>query len=97
YRSILARLPRTATREELEPIANDLTSLADEVLILLESHVNSSISSVNESQTERHIQNSHPNPLPELEPGSQESPAPKSEPQAEPSGPPQPAFPLSMV
>jgi len=97
YRSILARLPRTATREELEPIANDLTLLADEILILLESHVNSSVSSVNESQTERHIQNSNPNPLPELEPGFQESQGPKSEPQVEPSGPPQPAFPLSMV
>ena len=42
YRSILERLPRTATREELEPIAEDLTLLADEILILLESHVKSS-------------------------------------------------------
>src|SRR5208283_4379255 len=97
FRSILARLPRTATREELEPIANDLTLLADEILILLESHVKSSISSANESQNERHIQNSNPNHLPDLEPGFQESPGPKSEPQPKPSGPPQPAFPLSMV
>jgi len=97
YRSILDRLPRTATRGELEPIANDLTLLADEILILLESHVNSSISSVNESQTERHIQNSNPNPLPELEPGFQESQGPKSEPQRKPSRPPQQQFPLGMV
>ena len=41
YRSILDRLPRTATREELEPIAADLTLLADEILTLLESHVKS--------------------------------------------------------
>src|SRR5271167_3394168 len=59
YRSILARLPRTATREELEPIANDLTVLADEILILLESHVKPSNSNANESQNERHIQNSN--------------------------------------
>ena len=97
YRGILDRIPRTATRDELEPIAADLTLLADEILILLESHVKSSISSANESQTERHIQNSNPNPLPELEPGFQESRGPKSEPQAEPSRPPQQGFPLGMV
>ena len=97
YRSILDRIPRTATREELEPIAADLTLLADEILILLESHVKSSISSANESQSERHIQNSNPNPLPELEPGFQESQGPKSEPQPEPSRPPQQGFPLGMV
>ena len=48
YRSILDRLPRTATREELEPIAADLTLLADEILTLLESHVKSLDSSGNE-------------------------------------------------
>ena len=97
YRGILERIPRTATREELEPIAADLTLLADEILSLLESHVKSSIPSANESQSERHIQNSNPNPLPEVEPGFQESRSPKSEPQAEPSRPPQPGFPLGMV
>jgi replication initiation protein RepC len=97
YRNILARLPRTATREELEPIANDLTLLADEILNLLEHHVKSSHSSANESQTERHIQNSNPNSPIDLEPGSQESRGPKSEPKAEPSRPPQQGFPLSMV
>ena len=83
YRGILDRIPRTATREELEPIAADLTLLADEILILLESHVKSSISSANEFQTERHIHNSNPNPPIDLEPGFQESPGAKSEPQPE--------------
>ena len=97
YRGLLGRIPRTAAREELEPIAADLTLLADEILILLESHVKSSILSANESQSERHIQNSNPNSLPELEPGFQESKGPKSEPQTEPSRPPQQGFPLGMV
>ena len=97
YRGILERIPRTATRKELEPIAADLTLLADEILILLESHVKSSISSANESQSERHIHNSNPNSLPELEPAFQESQGPKSEPQAEPSRLPQQGFPLGMV
>ena len=97
YRGILDRIPRTAAREELEPIAEELTLLADEILTLLESHVKSSNSSANESQTERHIQNSNPNPLIDLEPGFQESQGPKSEPQPEPSRPPQQGFPLGMV
>ena len=42
YRGILERIPRTATREELEPIAEELTLLADEILSLLESHVKTS-------------------------------------------------------
>jgi len=97
YRSILDRVPRTAAREELEPVANDLTLLAAEILTLLESHVKISNLSANESQTEWHIQNSNPNPLIDLEPGFQESRGPKSEPQAERSRPPQQGFPLGMV
>jgi len=97
YRGILERIPRTAARAELEPIAGDLGLLADKILTLLESHIKSSNSSANESQIERHIQNSNPNPLPELEPGFQESRGPKCEPQAEPSRPPQQGFPLGMV
>ncbi|HKN00938.1 MAG TPA: plasmid replication protein RepC [Candidatus Binataceae bacterium] len=97
YRGILERIPRTATREELEPIAKELTLLADEILNALENHVKSSNLGANESQTERHIQNSNPSPPIELEPGFQESPGPKSEPQAEPSRPPQTGFPLGMV
>jgi replication initiation protein RepC len=97
YRSILDRVPRTAAREELEPIANDLTLLAAEILTLLESHVKTSNSSASESQTERHIQNSNPNSLIDLEPRFQESRGPTSEPQPERSRPPQQGFPLGMV
>src|SRR5208337_4847076 len=39
YRSILDRIPRTAARAELEPIAGDLGLLADKILTLLESHI----------------------------------------------------------
>ena len=97
YRGILERIPRTAARVELEPIANELALLADEILNLLENHVKSSNSSANKSQTERHIHNSNPNSLIDLEPGFQESPEPKSEPQPEPSRPPQKGFPLGTV
>src|ERR1700733_4748162 len=49
YRGVLDRIPRSANRLELEPIAEQLTTLADEILSLLETHVKSSNSSGNES------------------------------------------------
>ena len=48
YRGIIERLPRSAVREELEPVAEELTLLADEILNLLESHIKSQKTSVNE-------------------------------------------------
>src|SRR5271167_726236 len=97
YRGVLDRIPRSASRLELEPVAEELTLLADEILNVLESHIKSQKTSVNESQTERHIQNSNPNYSIELEPGSRESRGPNSEPPSEPSRPPQQAYPLGMV
>jgi replication initiation protein RepC len=97
YRGLLGRIPRTATRGELEPIAADLTLLAAEILTLLESHVKTQNKSTNESQTERHIQNSNPNSPIDLEPGFRESQGPTSEPQPEASRPPRRGFPLGMV
>ena len=35
YRSILARVPRTPTLGELEPIGEELSSLADEIVNLI--------------------------------------------------------------
>ena len=63
FRSMVARIPRTATREELEPVADELALLSAEVFNLLETHINSRNISANESQNERHIQNSKPNSL----------------------------------
>jgi replication initiation protein RepC len=72
FRSIVDRIPRTATRGELEPVADELALLSSEVLNLLETHVNSQNISANESQTERHIQNSNPNSPIDLEPSLRE-------------------------
>ncbi|MEO6382665.1 MAG: plasmid replication protein RepC, partial [Nitrobacter sp.] len=38
FRAIIDGVPRTATRQELEPIAEELSQLADDVLNLLETH-----------------------------------------------------------
>jgi Replication protein C C-terminal region. len=40
FRSIVDQIPRTATRQELEPIAEELSQLADDVLNLLKTHQN---------------------------------------------------------
>jgi replication initiation protein RepC len=97
YRCILDRIPRTATRHEFEPIADELTTLASEVLSLLEDHVKTKNMASNESQTGRHVQNSNPNHPIDFEPASQEGTGAKPEPQSEATRPPFQMFPLGMV
>src|SRR6478736_243836 len=85
FRAMLAQIPRTATRQQLEPIADELSQLADDVLNLLETHIKSKNPSANESQTERHIQNSNPDSLIDLEPSLQKGRAASAEPKPQPS------------
>ena len=98
YRAIIGRIPRNATIENLEPIAEELAGLADELLKALEGHVKAEILDANAAQDERHIHNSTPKPLIDLEPALQESrgaqPAP---PTAEPKRSAEIVFPLPMV
>jgi len=97
YRSIVGGIPRSAARSELDPIAEELAVLAAEVLMALEDHIKTQIPNANESQTERHIQNSNSNDPLDLEPDFEKSPGAN----AEPEGPSQPKrrhpFPLSLV
>jgi replication initiation protein RepC len=97
YRGILARIPRTATRPQLEPVAEELCMLADEVLSLLENHIKTRNTDANESHNERHKQNSKPDPLTDLEPASQKGRGPAAEPNPEMARTPEQAFPLGMV
>jgi replication initiation protein RepC len=97
YRAIMGRIPRSGTRQELEPIAEELTLLADEILSLLETHVKDTKMGANESQIERHIHNSNPNNLVALEPASRESQGTKPEPESEPLRSPRRDFPLGMI
>ena len=73
YRGIVERIPRSADRTTLEPLVEELALLADEIASVLESHAKTLKMDANESQNERHIQNSKPNPPIELEPAFQES------------------------
>lgn len=97
FRAMVVQIPRTATRQELEPIADELSQLADDVLNLLEAHIKSKNSSGNESHSERHIQNSNTDALIELEPGLPEGRAAGAEPKPQPSRVAEGAYPLGMV
>ena len=97
YRGILDRIPRSPSRMQLEPIADELTLLADEILSLLETHIKNKKPIANESQNERHIQNSNPQNLIALEPAFRESQGARLEPNPEPKRAPRQDFPLAMV
>ena len=96
YLGLVSRIPRTATRLELEPLAEELGCLVDELRKVLEEHVKTQNPSANESQFERHIQNSNPEPI-ESEPGFPESQGATAELQPEATRVPQRSFPLGMV
>jgi replication initiation protein RepC len=70
YQAIVGRLPRTAPRQILEAVAAELDELWAEIREVLESFVKSTNPSANESQTERHIQNSNTEAKSESERGS---------------------------
>jgi replication initiation protein RepC len=97
FRSIVDQIPRAATRQELEPIAEELSQLADDVLNLLETHIKSTNPSANESHTERHIQNSNTDPLIDLEPNLREGRAGRPEPKSQTPRVTEGTYPLGMV
>ena len=74
YRGIFVRVPRSATVAELEPIAEELTMLAEEVRNLLEAHAKTSNPSANESRdgAAPHTE-LNPDQSSESEPGFRES------------------------
>ena len=69
YQAIIARLPRTASRQTMERIGDDLQELREEIRDTLESFVKTQNTSANESHFKRHIQNSKPESHSESESG----------------------------
>lgn len=97
FRSIVDGIPRTATGQELEPIAEELSQLADDILNLLETHIKSKNPSANESHSERHIQNSNTDPLIDLEPSLREGRAARAELKPQVPRVEEGSYPLGMV
>ena len=90
YQAILQRIPRAATIENLAPIIEDLETIRQDIVNLLELHEKTQMTSTNESQIGRHIQNSHPESISESEPGLETGDElsgncePRTEPEREP-------------
>jgi len=97
YAAAAARIPRTASVAELEPLVDELMKLAAEIRNVLEEHTKLTKMNANESQSEQHKQNSNTKHKIESEPGPPRGPGPTIEPQQEPSKPLQRSYPLGMV
>ena len=97
YRGIVTRIPRTADRFTLEPLADELALLAVEIASVLENHVKGQKMNANESPSGDHIQNSKPENLIALEPVFRKSQGARGEPQPEVVRAPRQDFPLGMV
>ena len=69
YQGIIGRLPRTAPRQFLEDICEDLDLLWIEIRDVLESFTKTQNPDANESHSGRHIQNSNPDSTSESESG----------------------------
>jgi replication initiation protein RepC len=97
FRTIVGRIPRRPTLAELEPIGEELSRLANRTLNLLETHVKTLNLSANESQNERHIQNSNPESKNEFEPAANGAEAAPPAPQRPTPKAAETGFPLGMV
>ncbi|PDV87080.1 replication initiation protein RepC [Rhizobium sp. H4] len=68
FHALLQRIPKAATLDNLPPILEKLETIRLNIINTLESHEKVQMASTNESQFERHIQNSNPESLSESEP-----------------------------
>ncbi|OBZ97453.1 replication initiation protein RepC (plasmid) [Pararhizobium polonicum] len=97
YVALVGRIPRAPALLDVEAILEEMRMLQEEIVNRLETHEVSSSMSSNHAHSEQHIQNSNPESLNELEPGSRKMPEAKvSKPTGGGSGPIK-TFPLGMV
>ncbi|KQV70472.1 plasmid replication protein RepC [Rhizobium sp. Root1220] len=68
FRSLVDGVPRTPTPGQLAAVLDEMELLREEVVNHLEMQINSTIRSGNPNHIERHIQNSNPDSITELEP-----------------------------
>ncbi|ANL36692.1 MULTISPECIES: plasmid replication protein RepC [Rhizobium] len=69
FRELIEGLPRSPTTAQLEQLLDELTALRADILNRLEIRVKTTKQRGNASHIERHIQNSNPDSISELEPG----------------------------
>nr|CAD6629815.1 replication initiation protein RepC [Rhizobium sp. Khangiran2] len=97
YVSLVNRIPRRPAASDLAEILDEMELLQAEVVNRLETNGKTGIHSTNDAQAERHIQNSNPESIYELEPSSGKEQEAKSSLIRRRNGEPLKAFPLSMV
>lgn len=97
YVSIIATLPRCPNRQQVEKVLEDMGLLREEILNQLENQLKSEKTDGNDVHNGRHIQNSKPESICDLEPGLGEEQGERAEPTTRPTAEPIKAFPLGMV
>ena len=85
FRAIVMRIPRTATRQELEPLEAELKSLRSAIRNILETYVKAENPDANESQNERHKHDSNPDSIFDFEPRSGGEQGATAEPKPQPA------------
>lgn len=78
YVGLIARLPRTPSPADVRTILEEMQMLKEEVLNRLENQEKAKNSGTNDAHVEHHIQNSKPESMNELEPGSRKEQGAKS-------------------
>ncbi|SDN38531.1 replication initiation protein RepC [Ensifer sp. YR511] len=96
YVGVVSRLPRTPTIDDVTSILEEMELLKEEVLNRLDFIEKNRNNSSNAAHTERHIQNSKPEYLNELEPSSEKEQGAKPRKEGLPREPLK-AFPLALV
>ncbi|MCY1740972.1 plasmid replication protein RepC [Ensifer sp. SL37] len=97
FLELTGRIPRTPTLADIEAILEELEMLREEIINQLDLQEDFQNSSTNDAHFERHIQNSNPESIHELEPSSGKEPGAKAEPEPNRRREPLKAFPLGMV
>lgn len=97
YLDIVRRIPRTPSSSDLAQILDEMQILYNEVINRLDVMDNFENISTNGAHRERHIQNSKPESINELEPSSEKEQDEKPRETRQPKSEPIKAFPIGMV
>ncbi|MDU0361460.1 plasmid replication protein RepC [Rhizobium sp. 25PS6] len=97
FNLLSASLPRRPSAAEMERLLADLEAFRELIVKTLESKSKTEKTDANDNQSGRHIHNSNPNPISELEPGFEPKQGAKPEEEPQPWREPPKSFPLAMV
>lgn len=97
YVTLVGRIPRVPTLEDVTAILEKMEMLREEIVNRLETRTNPENDSANDAHIEQHIQNSKPESINELEPSSRIEQGAKLSEMRQAKSEPIKAFPLGMV